>query len=223
VHAPLPVVYVVQDNGYAISVPIEAQTAGGSISNLASGFPSLHIVECDGTDLVDSYRAAGEAIDYTREPRRPSLIHAHCTRPYSHSMSDDERAYRTEEERAAQDARDPLTVARAAAVEVGAATADELDEIEACSRSDVAAPPTRRSSRRRPSPPRPCGTSVSEDVDPTSSPTSTPRTSRLQERPPPHHGRPHQLVPASEMARDPRIVVFGQDVADATREGRSRR
>ena len=98
----LPIVYVIEDNGYAISVPVEVQTAGGSISKLVASFPGLHIVECDGTDVVDSYRAAGEAIAYARAHKGPAFIHAHCTRPYSHSMSDDERAYRTEEELAAQ-------------------------------------------------------------------------------------------------------------------------
>ncbi len=72
----LPVVYVVQDNGYAISVPIEVQTAGGSISQLVSGFPGLHIVECDGTDIVDTYRAAGEAIRYAERAARAG--HAPC-------------------------------------------------------------------------------------------------------------------------------------------------
>ncbi|HUF75123.1 MAG TPA: thiamine pyrophosphate-dependent dehydrogenase E1 component subunit alpha, partial [Longimicrobiales bacterium] len=135
----LPVVYVVQDNGYAISVPVEAQTAGGSISNLVSGFPSLHIVGCDGTDLVEAYRAAGEAIRYTREKRRPSLIHALCTRPYSHSMSDDERAYRTEEERTAQEARDPLKRARVLLIDLGIAGPEELEAIEAEIEEEVAA------------------------------------------------------------------------------------
>ena len=126
----LPVVYVVQDNGYAISVPIEVQTAGGSVSKLASGFPGLHVVECDGTDVIDSYRAAGEAIAYARQRKGPSMLHAYTTRPYSHSMSDDERAYRTPEEREEQDKRDPLRRLRELLISEGAATSDELDAIE---------------------------------------------------------------------------------------------
>jgi 2-oxoisovalerate dehydrogenase E1 component len=213
----LPIVYVVQDNGYAISVPVEAQTAGGSISTLVSGFPSLHIVECDGTDVVDSYRAAGEAMAYTRKRRRPSLIHAHCTRPYSHSMSDDERAYRTEEERAAQDARDPLKRARALVLDLGVVSQDDIDSMEA----DIEAEVVAASDQALASPPPARGTVMrhlySEDVDPTSPAFDT-------EDEPNHRGE-HLLTMVdlinaclrSEMARDPRIVVFGQDVADCTR------
>jgi 2-oxoisovalerate dehydrogenase E1 component len=207
----------VQDNGYAISVPVEVQTAGGSISNLVSGFPSLHIVECDGTDLLDSHRAAGDAIGYTRQKRRPSLIHAHCTRPYSHSMSDDERAYRSEEERAAQDARDPLKRARSLLIELGVAGPEELDALEA----EIDAEVLRASDQALDSPPPPPDTVTrylySEEVDPTSSAFDTEDE--------PGYRSDHLLTMVdlinaclrSEMARDPRIVIFGQDVADASR------
>jgi len=93
----LPVVFLVEDNEYAISVPVEVQTAGGSVSKLLTGFPDLEIIECDGTDLLDSYRASGEAVAYARSGKGPALLHAHTVRPYSHSMSDDERMYRPRE------------------------------------------------------------------------------------------------------------------------------
>jgi 2-oxoisovalerate dehydrogenase E1 component len=214
----LPIVYVVEDNGYAISVPVEVQTAGRSISNLVSGFPGLHIVECDGTDLVDSYRAAGEAVGYTRHRRRPSLIHASCTRPYSHSMSDDESAYRTEEERATQRERDPLTKAYALLVEFRVATPEELDalateveaEVMAASDEALASPPPRPDSAMR--------HLYSEEVDPTSAAFDTEEA--------PHVGSDKLLTMVdlinsclkSEMARDPRVIVFGQDIADCSRE-----
>ncbi len=213
----LPVVYVVQDNGYAISVPIEAQTAGGSISNLVSGFPSLHIVGCDGTDLVDSFRAAGEAIRYSREKRRPSLIHAHCIRPYSHSMSDDERMYRTEEERLAQAERDPLKRARALLLETGVATEDELEALEAQVDADVKAASDEALEAPAPAPDTVMRHLFSEDVDPTSADFDT------EDDPDYRDDRLLTMVDLinsclkAEMARDPRIVVFGQDVADATR------
>ncbi|MGH7506563.1 MAG: thiamine pyrophosphate-dependent dehydrogenase E1 component subunit alpha, partial [Longimicrobiales bacterium] len=95
----LPVVFVIEDNGYAISVPVEVNTAGGSISQLVSGFPGLHIEEFDGCDVLESYEAAEHAIAYARERKGPALLHAHVVRPYSHSMSDDERVYRPEPER----------------------------------------------------------------------------------------------------------------------------
>jgi len=214
----LPVVYVVEDNGYAISVPVECQTAGGSISNLVSGFPGLHIVSCDGTDLVDSYRAAGEAIGYTRRRRRPSLIHASCTRPYSHSMSDDESAYRSEEERAMQRERDPLTRAHALLVDLGIATAESLDALAAEVEAEVVA----ASDQALRSPQPATGTALrhlySEDVDPRSAAFDTEESPRV--------GSDKLLTMVdlinsclrSEMARDPRVVVFGQDVADCSRE-----
>src|SRR4051812_19414235 len=104
----LPVLFVVEDNGYAISVPVERQTAGASISKLLSGFPGLLRLEVDGTDFDASFRAMQQAASYVREQRLPALVHAHCTRPYSHSLSDDEELYKTVDERADEAARDPL-------------------------------------------------------------------------------------------------------------------
>jgi 2-oxoisovalerate dehydrogenase E1 component len=214
----LPVVYVVEDNGYAISVPVECQTAGGSISNLVSGFPGLHIVSCDGTDLVDSYRAAGEAIGYTRRRRRPSLIHASCTRPYSHSMSDDESAYRSEEERAIQRERDPLTRAHALLVDLGIATAEDLDALAAEVEAEVVAASDQALRSPQPAASTALRHLYSEDVDP--------RGAEFDTEESPHVGSDKLLTMVdlinsclrSEMARDPRIVVFGQDVADCSRE-----
>ncbi|MEM7415015.1 MAG: dehydrogenase E1 component subunit alpha/beta [Gemmatimonadota bacterium] len=214
----LPVVYVVQDNGYAISVPIEVQTAGGSVSRLASSFPDLHIVECDGTDVVATYRAAGEAIENARSGRGPAMLHAHTTRPYSHSMSDDERAYRTPAEREEQDARDPLTRTRALLISTGAATEAELDALEA----DVEAEVARAADEALEFPPPAPSTAMkhlfSEEVDPTSDAFDT-------EDSPDYQGDKLLTMVdllnscmSTEMERDPRIMVFGEDVADASRE-----
>ncbi len=105
----LPVIFCVEDNGYAISVPVEAQTAGGSISRLVSGFPNFHFEEVDGTDPVASYAAFTRAARYCREGHGPAFVHAHVIRPYSHSLSDDERLYRPDAERQRDAARDPVT------------------------------------------------------------------------------------------------------------------
>src|SRR6202051_1198310 len=105
----LPLLYLVEDNGYAISVPVEVQTAGGSISKLVQSFPGLHVAEVDGTDPLTSYSVCQEAVPYCRERRGPALIHAHVTRPYSHSLSDDEKLYKVPEEREAEAHRDPLS------------------------------------------------------------------------------------------------------------------
>src|SRR5437773_3421888 len=104
----LPVVYLVEDNGYAISVPVEVNTAGGSISKLVSGFPGLYVQEVDGCDLLASLEVMRKAVDYARKRKGPALVHAKVIRPYSHSLSDDEILYRPPEERDADAARDPI-------------------------------------------------------------------------------------------------------------------
>ena len=105
----LPLLVLVEDNGYAISVPVERQTAGGNIARLLEGFPHLFRVEVDGTDFVASYRAMAQAADYVRRGHGPALVHASVIRPYSHSLSDDEKLYKTVLERKAEAARDPLS------------------------------------------------------------------------------------------------------------------
>ncbi len=104
----LPVVYLVEDNGYAISVPVEVQTAGGDISRLVASFPGLMVQSVDGTDFVESYGAMTAAVAYTRARKGPALVHAKVVRPYSHSLSDDEKLYKTTDERAAEARRDPI-------------------------------------------------------------------------------------------------------------------
>src|ERR1700757_2670577 len=105
----LPVLFMIEDNGYAISVPVEVQTAGGSVSKLVSNFPDLLIEECDGTDPIASYAACKRATDYCRAGNGPALVHGHVIRPYSHSLSDDEKLYRPEAEREKDAKRDPIT------------------------------------------------------------------------------------------------------------------
>src|SRR5687767_5752405 len=95
----LPIVYLVEDNGYAISVPVEVNTAGGSISKLVSGFPNLFIQEVDGCDLIASYDVMKKAVEHARRRKGPAFVHARVIRPYSHSQSDDEVVYKPPEER----------------------------------------------------------------------------------------------------------------------------
>ena len=91
----LPVIFVVEDNGYAISTPVEVNTPGGNISRLVANFPNFHFAEIDGTDPIASYKAMVEAVAYCRAGHGPALVHGHVIRPYSHSLSDDERLYRS--------------------------------------------------------------------------------------------------------------------------------
>src|SRR5216684_5760071 len=127
----LPLLYLIEDNGYAISVPVEVQTAGGNISKLVRGFPCLHVSECDGTDPLESYAVGKEAVDYVRQRRSPALIHAHVIRPYSHSLSDDEKLYKTAEEREGEAHRDPLSKFSLFLVREGLLDQKEIEALEA--------------------------------------------------------------------------------------------
>jgi 2-oxoisovalerate dehydrogenase E1 component len=215
----LPVLFLVEDNEYAISVPVEVQTAGGSISKLLTGFPDLKILNCDGTDVVDSYLTAGEAVAWCREGRGPALLHAKTVRPYSHSMSDDERAYRAPEELALQARRDPLVRMRALLEGTGAATAADLDAIEADIEAQVARAADEALEHPQPHPSTAMKWLFSEEVDPTGPAFDTEAH--------PVYAEDRELTMVDllnatmrdEMARDPRIVVFGEDVADASRAG----
>jgi 2-oxoisovalerate dehydrogenase E1 component len=211
----LPVVYLVEDNGYAISVPKEVATPGGDISKIVASFPDLLVLTVDGTDYEASARAMAEAVAHARRRHGPSFVHAHVVRPYSHSLSDDERLYKTPAEREAEAARDPIARMRRRLLADGAATESDLARLaadverevnEAAERALQAARPARDSVRRW---------VFSPDVDPTSAAFSTS---------PQPSGKPETMVAAinrtlrDEMARNPAIVMFGEDVADATRE-----
>src|SRR5450759_3872540 len=104
----LPVLFLVEDNGYAISVPVEVQTPGGDISRIVRSFPGLHVDSIDGTDFFASLRAMREATAYVRARKGPAFVHARVTRPYSHSLSDDEKLYKPPAEREAEAKRDPI-------------------------------------------------------------------------------------------------------------------
>src|SRR5512146_3085792 len=105
----LPLLFLIEDNEHAISVPVEAQTAGGNISRLVANFPNFYFAEVDGTDPVASYDAITHAVEHIRGGHGPAFVHGHVIRPYSHSLSDDERLYRPECERQTHAERDPIT------------------------------------------------------------------------------------------------------------------
>ena len=152
----LPVIFCVQDNGYAISVPVEVQTAGGNISRLVSGFPNFHFEEVDGTDPVASYAAFQRAARYCREGHGPAFVHAHVIRPYSHSLSDDERLYRPDAERERDAQRDPVTRTQMFLLREGILDEKGINQLEkeveaelqiAVDRALEALPPLRRALR----------------------------------------------------------------------------
>jgi len=211
----LPVLYVIEDNGYAISVPVEVQTAGGSISRLVRSFPDLLVREVDGCDPLASLAVLREAAAWCRSRRGPALVHAHVIRPYSHSLSDDETLYRPPAEREADARRDPLSVFPRLLVAEGVATEEELKAMRADVDREVMAAADAALVADAPEPESVTRFVYSPDVDPTSSAFETE---------PQPTGDPKTMVDllnaclADEMARDPRILVFGQDVADASRE-----
>ncbi len=211
----LPVFYLVEDNGYAISVPVEVQTAGGSISKLVKGFPSLHIAECDGTDPLESYATCKEAIEYVRERRGPALVHAHVTRPYSHSLSDDEKLYKMPEERESEARRDPLSKFSLFLIREGLMDQKEIEALEAQVDHEVREAADQALAAEVPGPLAIYENVYSPDIDPTSSMFATePKVQGAAKT-------MVEMVAATlneEMARDERIAVFGEDVADASRE-----
>ncbi|MEJ2319162.1 MAG: dehydrogenase E1 component subunit alpha/beta [Gemmatimonadales bacterium] len=211
----LPVVYLVEDNGYAISVPVEVNTAGASISRLVSGFPDLLIREVEGTDPIASYGVMAEAVAYCRERRGPALVHARVVRPYSHSMSDDERMYKPEEERAEEKRRDPISNFGLRLIRDGVATEEELAALRETVREEVGEAADLAAEQPQPGPDTVYRHVYSSSVDPTSDDFETEAH---------FDGDPKTTVDLlnaclrDELARDPRIVVFGQDVADLSRE-----
>ena len=213
----LPVVYLVEDNGYAISVPVEVNTAGGSISKLVRSFPNFLVEEVDGCDFVASLEVMKRAVQYARDRKGPALVHAKVIRPYSHSLSDDETMYRPAAEREADAARDPITVFPKWLVAEGHATEGELKTIEEEVDALVLAATDDALAQ-----PQPAADTIyygvySPDVDPTSEQFDT-------EDHPKFSGDPTTMVDLlnacmkDEMRRDEKILMFGEDVADVSRE-----
>jgi 2-oxoisovalerate dehydrogenase E1 component len=211
----LPVLYLIEDNGYAISVPVEVQTAGGSISRLVSGFPNLLVREVDGCDPLASLAVLGEAAAWCRSRQGPALVHARVIRPYSHSLSDDETLYRSPAERSHDAQRDPLLLFSRQLVAEGIASEADLAKLREEVDREVNAATDEALTAPAPEPETATRHVYSETVDPTSA--------AFASEPQPQ-GQPKTMVDLlnaclnDEMTRDPRIVVFGQDVADCSRE-----
>jgi len=211
----LPLLFLVEDNGYAISVPVEAQTPGGDISRLVRSFPGLHVDSIDGTDFFASFHSMRDAVAYVRARKGPAFVHARVTRPYSHSLSDDEKLYKPPAEREAEARRDPIKRLGAFLEQNHVATAEDLAALAADVERDVNEAATQALAAPKPAKDTCELWLYSPDVDPTAASFDTP---------PRPEGKPDTMVAAinrtlkDEMARDPRIVVFGEDVADASKK-----
>ncbi len=212
----LPVVYLIQDNGYAISVPVEVQTAGGSISKLMTGFPNLEVIEVDGTDVFDTQKGTARAFEHARSGRGPALIHAHVVRPYSHSMSDNEAAYRTAAEREVDQRRDPFERLPRWLVEEGYATEAQIETIRAEIDGQILHAVDEALQEATPAAEDALKFVYSPTVDPCSEAFRT-----EAEFADDNAGTMVDLLNdclAGEMRRDPTIVMFGEDVADVSRD-----
>ncbi|MEM6730158.1 MAG: dehydrogenase E1 component subunit alpha/beta, partial [Myxococcota bacterium] len=212
----LPVLFHVEDNGYAISVPIEVQTAGGSISKLVEGYPNLLVLEFDGCCPEASSLAWKEAVAYARARKGPVLLHSHVVRPYSHSMSDDERLYRSEEERADDAKRDPVESYRNRLIQDFGFKDEALKAIEEGVEEELKAAKEVALAASPPPPESSLHYVFSPDVDPTS-PAFESEPAFVDDQ----NKTMVDLINAclkDEMRRDERIIVFGEDVADASRE-----
>jgi 2-oxoisovalerate dehydrogenase E1 component len=213
----LPLLYLIEDNGYAISVPVEVGTAGGSISKLVTGFPCLQIQEVDGCDPLASYDVLSRAVDHVRARKGPALVHARVIRPYSHSLSDDEILYRTSAERSEDAARDPVLRFPEYLLAQGVASEAELELIRAQVEEEVEIAADTALASPQPAAETATRYVYSPDVDPTSEQFDT-------EDDPHFVGDPTTMVDLlnvclkDEMTRDPRILVFGEDVADVSRK-----
>ncbi|HKC24032.1 MAG TPA: dehydrogenase E1 component subunit alpha/beta [Thermoanaerobaculia bacterium] len=212
----LPVVWVVEDNGYAISVPVEVNTPGGSISKLVRSYPGLFVTEVDGCDFLASFDAFRYAFAYARERKGPSFVHAHVIRPYSHSLSDDEKLYRPESERQREAERDPVESMGRLLVSEGILSAEDLTALKKEIEDEVSRAADEAAPKPQPPPEEVLLHVYSPDVDPASKAFDT-------EEQPRSSGEPTTMVDLinaclkDEMARDGRVVVFGEDVADASR------
>jgi len=206
----LPVLYVVADNGYAISVPT-ADQAPAPVSELVRGFAGLDVQRLDGTDYWQVRRRAAKAIAQVRAGVGPALLHAEVTRPYSHSSADTQSKYRTDDELEAEAQRDPLRRMATVLVEEGALTTDEVEALREEAKAIVATAAKQALAAERPDP-----ATVLRDV------VRLPATpARAEEDPTQDDGEPTFLGEAINqalhelMAADERIRVFGEDVADA--------
>jgi 2-oxoisovalerate dehydrogenase E1 component len=213
----LPVIFVVEDNGYAISVPVEVNTAGGDISKLVAGFPNLYIQKCDGTNPIESYETFKRAAEYCRQRKGPAFVHAKVIRPYSHSLSDDEKLYRPEEERERDAAIDPIKTFAEFLMNESIASAEDLETLRKDVDAEINAATDVALATPQPAPESALRNVFSPDVDATSKQFDTEEGAELSG----NAGTMVDLINRclhEEMERDTSIVIFGEDVADASRE-----
>lgn len=201
----LPVIFVIQDNGWAISVPVHDQTAGGSIAKIARGYEGLSVFETDGCDFEQTSAALKEAVQKARNGRGPSLLVAKVPRIGSHSSSDDPKKYKDESVCIEDKRRDPVPRFERWILEQGLLSEEELtvmrqiqfDRVEeAALKAEKLPYPSKESAT----------TKLFKPFDVSASASSQEGESIVM-----MDALNHAI--AEEMQSDPGVVVFGQDVA----------
>lgn len=210
----LPVMFMVEDNGYAISVPVSVQTPGGSISKALANFPGLKIFTCDGNCPIESYATMVEAEKYMRAGNGPTLVHATVTRPYSHSLSDDHSFYRTKDDLADEAFRDVFNSYPRFLTETGLMTTEEVKGVLDEASREVREAMLRALETAWPSRSTFADHLYSPDVDPTAKAFETsPNFSGKEDIP---LATAINMTLKSEIKKNPLMMVFGEDVADFT-------
>jgi len=205
-----PVIFFVQDNRYAISVPVEHQTAGGSVFEVVGGFQGLDRYDVDGSNFSDVFQTMQKAVVRARKGGGPSLIRANVVRLLAHSSSDDQMKYRSKEDVERDKARDPIPIMTHYLIEQGFITDKDAVRMQAEAKESVDAAASWAESRPLPDP-----STVQLHVYGN---THTNPPSDFVE--PKHTGPKVVMVDAinhalkEEMARNPKMLVFGEDVAD---------
>src|SRR5665213_2455992 len=213
----LPVLFLIEDNGYAISTPVEANTPGGNMSRLVANFPNFHFAEVDGTDAAASYAAMVEAVAYCRAGHGPALVHGHVIRPYSQSMSEDGRDYRSREEGEADALPDSISKIQVWRLREGSLDAEQINALERKVDEEV-----QRAADKAIVAKLPTVDSITQHVY---SEHLNPMDARFNSKPAAATDATERTMAdlintclKDEMRRDDRIVVFGEDVADASRD-----
>ena len=207
----LPVLFLVEDNGYAISVPVSRQTPGGSISKALKHFPGLQVYEVDGNCPVESFACAKEVEEYIRKTGMPTLVHAHVTRPYSHSMSDDHSVYRTKQELEKEAEIDVINSFPRFLMESGLVDKAACQAVDREVKKEIEEAKTKALATPWPSADEGCRHVFSEEVDVTSKDFSTSLSSSDEEVP---MAIAINRTLKEEVEKNPLIRIFGEDVAD---------
>lgn len=208
----LPVMFMIEDNGFAISVPVSVQTPGGSIDKALNNLPGLKVFNCDGNCPIESYATVKDAEKYLRSGSGPVLIRATCTRPYSHSLSDDHSYYRTKEELDNEKKKDVFNSFPEFLIESKVLTKQEVDALKKDIDLDVKEAMKKAIETKWPAKETFADHLYSEDIDPKSDKFNTePDFSGKADVP--MAGTINKVL-KSEIKRNPLIRMFGEDVAD---------